>query len=305
MLTTSKVFVSIALFATVVFAQVIDESSLKSRYAGKEIPVPGPSPSGSLTFAVSMIPALRNLDAWAKDCPPEYSLSFSSSTDICRCFRKPSFAKPGATLCKSPPSGHGKTGCKDVSPNQSICGIICEAPGFKASSDNTDCVLARQNVTKSELECGTDAGAIQYLSADTKGGCICKDTQDPTFCGVAFGDPDAEMMCSDTTDLRGNREVKCAVKCSDEFTPKDKNTCELREVEGNTVTMAGTASPRAGEAACTSKVYSLPGKGGCQCDTSAPQGGTECVAGRNAYPVCMYEQGSGEEAACGIACVPG
>ncbi|KAJ7505720.1 hypothetical protein B0H11DRAFT_2186428 [Mycena galericulata] len=202
-----------------------------------------------------------------------------------------------------PPPTHGKEACKNVG-SGSKCTVDCE-PGYKASDDEKSCGAARNNVTMSEIGCSSDAGAVQYLSADPNGGCMCKTKQDSTFCGVAFGDPDAEMMCSDTTDLQGNREVKCAVRCSDEFIPKDKNTCEPREVEGDTVTMAGTASPNSGEAACASKVFKLSGKGGCKCDTSAPQGGTECVAGRNAYPVCMYEQGSGEEAACGIACVPG
>ncbi|KAJ7503456.1 hypothetical protein B0H11DRAFT_1985617 [Mycena galericulata] len=242
---------------------------------------------------------------FAQSCPTVKTISYASTSARCGCESRMNLAKKraaDAVQCM-PPKQHGRTGCKNVGAG-SMCTPACDA-GFKISADNTDCVLARQNLTKSELECGTDAGAIQYLSADPNGGCMCKDVQDSTFCGVAFGDLDAEMMCFDTTDLGGNREVKCAVKCSDKFTAKDKNTCEPSEVEGDTVTMAGTASPNSGEAACASKVYSLSGKGGCKCDTSAPQGGTECIAGRNAYPVCMYERGSGEEAACGIACVPG
>jgi hypothetical protein len=84
-------------------------------------------------------------------------------------------------------------------------------------------------------------------------------------------------MCSDTTDLQGKREVKCAVQCTGAFTAKDTNTCELVEVEGDTMTMAGSAKPRdSDEVSCTDKVFKLAGKGGCKCSSAAPTGATEC-----------------------------
>ncbi|KAJ6450589.1 hypothetical protein C8R47DRAFT_1170952 [Mycena vitilis] len=199
--------------------------------------------------------------------------------------------------CKPGFSDDGKGGCAQ--------GITCDPP-LKPSADGKSCVAARQNVTMSEFDCSSDAGSVQYLSADPNAGCTCKDSADGNCSDSASNsDPDAEMICSDTSDMGGNRHVACALKCTDAFIATDPKTCGPREAEGETVTLAGTATPNTGEVACTNKVYKLSGKGGCKCDTSTPQGATECTAGQNAYPVCAYEKGSGDEADCGIACVPG
>ncbi|KAJ7633380.1 hypothetical protein DFH06DRAFT_1222699 [Mycena polygramma] len=249
-----------------------------------------------------------NADVLTKACSAPKSVSYSSPNAACGCESSINKAnmrvKPAtATQCMPPPA-HGKAACKNVG-SGSQCTVDCEIP-YKASGDGKTCIPARQNSTKSEFDCGSNAGAVQYLSADPNGGCMCKDEDDGT-CSVSASnsDPDAEMICSDTTDMGGNRDVTCAVKCTDTFVATDKKTCGPREVEGDTVTMAGTASPNGGEVSCTSKVYKLPGKGGCKCDTAKPDGATECTAGQNAYPICAYEKGSGDEADCGIACVPG
>ncbi|KAJ7110790.1 hypothetical protein C8R43DRAFT_1159892 [Mycena crocata] len=243
----------------------------------------------------------------APKCPDPKVISYSSPSGPCGCESRMALAKkrrPDAVEC-TPPATNGKVGCKNVGTG-STCSPECDK-GFKASPDGKDCVPARANVTISELTCGSDAGGVGFLSADPILGCVCKDTLDPaTFCGVAVGDPDAEMMCSDTTDLGGKREVKCAVQCTGSFTSKDKNTCEVVEVEGDSVTLAGTATPReSSETSCKDKVFSLPGKGGCKCAASPPAGATECTAGTNEYAVCLYTKGSGEEADCGTSCVVG
>ncbi|KAJ7473350.1 hypothetical protein FB451DRAFT_1367341 [Mycena latifolia] len=164
---------------------------------------------------------------------------------------------------------------------------------FKPSADEKSCIATAKNEQKSELDCGADAGKVGFLSADPVKGCICETEKKDTFCGVSFGDEDAEMMCSDNTDATGKREVKCAVKCSDGFTAKDKNTCEKVEVEGDSVTMAGTAKPRdSEEVSCSDKVFRLPGKGGSG-------------VGPKEYAICQYEKGSGEEASCTTECIKG
>ena len=85
------------------------------------------------------------------------------------------------------------------------------------------------------------------------------------------------LQVTDTTDKTGKREVKCAVKCSDGFVATDKNTCEKVEVEGESVTLAGTAKPRDSDSVpCADKVWALPGKGGCKCAAEKPEGADEC-----------------------------
>ncbi|KAJ7616755.1 hypothetical protein DFH06DRAFT_1306947 [Mycena polygramma] len=230
--------------------------------------------------------------ALAKACSPPKSISYSSPKAGCGCESSMNNANKRvrpevATQCMPPPA-HGKAACKNVAPG-SKCTVECDPP-FKPSADEKSCIPDRQNATKSEFDCSSTAGSVQYLSADPNGGCMCKDEDDGT-CSVSANnkDDDAEMICSDTTDAGGNRDVTCAVKCTDEFFATDPKTCDPREVEGDSVTMAGTASPNGGEVACTSKVYKLPGKGGCKCDASKPDGATECTAGQNAYPICAVE----------------
>ncbi|KAJ6451668.1 hypothetical protein C8R47DRAFT_300553 [Mycena vitilis] len=247
--------------------------------------------------------------ALAPACTPPRTISYSSANAACGCEssmnRANARVRPEvATQCMPPPA-HGRAACRNVAPG-SRCTVDCDPP-FIASADETTCIAVRQNTTMSEFDCSSDAGSIQYLSADPNGGCICKDEDDGT-CSVSASnrDPDAEMICSDTTDMGGNRDVSCAVRCTDTFVATDPTTCGPREVEGDSVTMAGTATPNsASEVACTNRVYKLPGIGGCKCDTTTPTGATECTAGQNAYPICAYERGSGEEADCGFACVPG
>ncbi|KAJ7028739.1 hypothetical protein C8F04DRAFT_1118538 [Mycena alexandri] len=152
-----------------------------------------------------------------------------------------------------------------------------------------------------------DSGAVGFLTADPDEGCVCKSDRTDNFCGVAVGDPDAEMMCSDTTDATGRREVKCAPQCTEGYIIKDKNTCEMAEVEAESITLAGTGTPRdAFETRCTQKVFKLPGQRGCQCAASPPEGAQECRgAGENEYVVCRYRKGSGKVAACSKNCVQG
>ncbi|KAJ7110792.1 hypothetical protein C8R43DRAFT_962145 [Mycena crocata] len=236
-------------------------------------------------------------------CPPPKSISYSNPNGPCGCESSMNLAnkrRPGAIECLPPPA-NGKATCKNVAPG-SKCTVKCD-DGYAPSTDEKSCISVAKNTTISELSCGADAGSVGFLSADPVLGCVCKDTLDPaTFCGVSTGDPDAEMMCSDTTDLSGKREVKCAVQCTGSFTPKDAHTCEVVVVEGDSVTLAGTTTPRESlETSCKDKVFSLPGKGGCKCAASPPAGATECVAGTNEYPVCQYTKGSGDEAECGTS----
>ncbi|KAJ7910424.1 hypothetical protein B0H13DRAFT_2329407 [Mycena leptocephala] len=243
----------------------------------------------------------------APACPDPMIVSYASAAGPCGCAPSLKLAKkrkPDAVQCIAP-ANHGKLACKNVG-SGSKCSVDCET-GFKPSDEEKDCIPARKNETKSELDCGADAGGVGFLSADPVKGCICETEIKDTFCGVAFGDDDAEMMCSDTTDLKGTREVKCAVKCSDGFTAKDKDTCEKVEVEGDSVTMAGTAKPRdSEEVACSEKVFRLPGQGGCKCAPALPTGATECPGvGPKEYAICQYEKGSGEEASCTTECIKG
>ncbi|KAJ7715813.1 hypothetical protein B0H16DRAFT_1477118 [Mycena metata] len=181
----------------------------------------------------------------------------------------------------------------------------CDA-GYKPSPDETQCVPARANVTVSELDCGADAGSVGFLTADPVEGCVCKPTMTENFCGVAVGDPDAEMKCTDTTSSSGVREIKCAVQCTaPAFVANAQNKCE--EAESETSTLAGTNTPRDSfETPCTEKVYKLPGKAGCKCAASPPTGGQECRgAGENEYVICRYRKGSNRAAACSKNCVQG
>ncbi|KAJ7473327.1 hypothetical protein FB451DRAFT_1249008 [Mycena latifolia] len=246
-------------------------------------------------------------DPLSPACPAPMIVSYSSPTGPCGCVTSFNLAKkrkPDAVQCMPPPS-NGNAACKNVGTG-SKCTITCN-DGFKPSADEKSCIATAKNEQKSELDCGADAGKVGFLSADPVKGCICETEKKDTFCGVSFGDEDAEMMCSDNTDTTGKREVKCAVKCSDGFTAKDKNTCEKVEVEGDSVTMAGTAKPRdSEEVSCSDKVFRLPGKGGCKCAPNAPTGATECPGvGPKEYAICQYEKGSGEEASCTTECIKG
>ncbi|KAJ7084606.1 hypothetical protein B0H15DRAFT_848317 [Mycena belliarum] len=247
---------------------------------------------------------------FAPSCPDPMIVPYASAGAPCGC--APSLAKakrrtPDAVPCTAL-SSHGKVGCKNTSAG-SKCSVDCET-GFKPSPDEQDCVLAHRNQTKSEFECGAVAGRVGFLSADPEKGCICETEKKPTFCGVGFGDDEAEMMCSDTTDNSGKRAVNCAIKCSDGYMAKDPNTSEKVEVEGESVTMAGASKPRdSDEVPCTEKVFGLQGKGGCKCASTAPAGATECPPGMSPnnteYAICQYEKGSGQEASCTTECIKG
>ncbi|KAJ7923093.1 hypothetical protein B0H13DRAFT_1865192 [Mycena leptocephala] len=176
---------------------------------------------------------------------------------------------------------------------------------YKPDADEKECIVAHRNETKSEFDCGADAGNPGFLAADPVRGCVCEETLTPNFCGVSIGDPDAEMMCSDTTDSSGHREVKCRVNCSEGFTATEQTTCEVVEVEGETVTMAGTTTPRDDfESRCTDKVIALPGKRGCLCATEVPAGAEECPGvGPKEYAICGYVRGENDPAFCATNCI--
>ncbi|KAJ7726742.1 hypothetical protein B0H16DRAFT_1894661 [Mycena metata] len=242
----------------------------------------------------------------AAACPAPFVISYASTSGPCGCAATINMARrrrPDAVPCP-PPSSNGKVGCRNVGAG-SRCSVDCDA-GYKPSLDETQCVPARANVTVSELDCGADAGSVGFLTADPVEGCVCKPTMTENFCGVAVGDPDAEMKCTDTTSSSGVREVKCAVQCTaPAFVANAQNKCE--EAEAETSTLAGTNTPRDSfETPCTEKVYKLPGKAGCKCAASPPTGGQECRgAGENEYVICRYRKGSNRAAACSKNCVQG
>ncbi|KAJ7185032.1 hypothetical protein C8R46DRAFT_1300836 [Mycena filopes] len=234
-------------------------------------------------------------------CPSPFIISYASPSGPCGCVASINTAKvnlirldfPNQPLTlyrnavptrfsaaiTAPPSSNGKVGCKNVSPG-SKCSVDCDA-GYKPSADETQCLSAHANSTVSEFDCGADAGTVGFLTADPVLGCVCKPTQEANFCGVAIGDPDAEMTCTDTTSSSGVREVKCAVKCTaPQYVANTQNKCEEAEAESST--LAGTATPRDSfETSCTDKIYKLPGKGGCKCAATPPVGGQECRTQRD------------------------
>ncbi|KAF8153568.1 hypothetical protein K438DRAFT_2026689 [Mycena galopus ATCC 62051] len=240
--------------------------------------------------------------------PPATYVSYSSPNGQCGCERTMKLANKrdaAAVECKKP--ANGKPACRNTGPKSSECTIECDK-GFKPSPDEKSCVPAASDSSLSEMECSAEAGKVGYLTADPVLGCVCKTEMTENFCGFPAGDDeDAEQMCSDTTDSSGKREVKCNVKCSDGFVATDKNTCEKVEVEGETVTYAGTAKPRDSESVpCLDKVWALPGKGGCKCTAETPEGAEECLGvSAKEYAICGYEKGAGEPAFCATECVKG
>ncbi|KAJ7027802.1 hypothetical protein C8F04DRAFT_1266588 [Mycena alexandri] len=242
----------------------------------------------------------------AAACPAPFVVSYASASGPCGCAANINMARkrrPDAVQCQ-PPNANGNVGCRNVGTG-SKCSVDCD-DGYKPSADETQCVPERANVTISELDCGADAGSVGFLTADPVEGCVCKPTRTENFCGVAVGDPDAEMSCTDTTHSNGTREVKCAVQCTaPAFVANAENKCEEAEAESSTI--AGTGTPRDSfETRCTEKVFRLPGKAGCKCAASPPEGGQECRgAGDNEYVICRYRKGSGRPAACSKNCVQG
>ncbi|KAJ7027801.1 hypothetical protein C8F04DRAFT_1399330 [Mycena alexandri] len=95
-----------------------------------------------------------------------------------------------------------------------------------------ECPRPDSETVKSELECGAEAGKMEFLSAVPGEGCVCKSTQGQYFCGNPVGDDDALQMCSDKTS-NGNREIKCYVECSEGLVAKDKNVCEKPSTTSN------------------------------------------------------------------------
>ncbi|KAJ7084604.1 hypothetical protein B0H15DRAFT_848291 [Mycena belliarum] len=266
---------------------------------------PAASPTPASTTAVPAATGDLNSPA----CPDPMIISYSSPTGPCSCTSSRSHAKKrtaDAVICEVP--ANGNLACKNLGKG-SKCTVTCN-DGFKPSVDEISCIGIARNESKSEFDCGPNAGNVGFLSADPVKGCVCEPEKKSTFCGVTVGDDAAEMMCSDSTDGSGKREVKCAVKCSDGFTAKDQYTCERVEEEGDTVTMAGTSKPRdSEEVSCAEKLFKLSGKGGCKCATTVPAGATECPAGKSPnnteYAICQYFKGSGEEASCTTECIKG
>ncbi|KAF8153566.1 hypothetical protein K438DRAFT_1987531 [Mycena galopus ATCC 62051] len=281
------------------FKKSADGKSCESGDNKPKIEEPSTSPGGGETE-----PALE----LAAACVSPFGVSYSSASAPCGCVPNLKYAKkrqPDAVVCL-PPAKNGKVGCRNKAPG-SKCSVACD-DGYKPSEDEANCVIKREDVTMSEMECSAEAGQVGYLTADPVLGCVCKTEITENFCGFPAGDDeDAEQMCSDTTDSSGKREVKCNVKCSEGFVATDKNTCEKVEMEGETVTYAGTANPRDDSSeACTEKVWALPGKGGCKCAAEKPEGAEECEGvSSKEYAICGYEKGSGDPAYCATECVKG
>ncbi|KAJ7663658.1 hypothetical protein B0H17DRAFT_1184831 [Mycena rosella] len=121
----------------------------------------------------------------------------------------------------------------------------------------------------------------------------------------ASTDPNSKMMCSDTTDSTGSREVKCAVKCPPGFVLK--NGLCIIPTDGPSVTIAGTRIPRDDDLMpCGGKIFRLPGKGGCVCAATTPPGAEKCPGvGPKEYAICKYDKDSGNEAMCTTECIKG
>ncbi|KAF7363203.1 Alpha-L-rhamnosidase [Mycena venus] len=157
-----------------------------------------------------------------------FTVGWSSPTSKCGCtstFNQAKRRDPNAVQCL-PPANHGRAACERTGPASSRCNIICD-DGFQLTPDERDCVATARDETKSEFECSADAENPGFLTADPVLGCICAHAKTDNFCGVSTGDPDAEMMCSDTTDSWGHRNVKCQVQCSQGFAAKDQKTCKV------------------------------------------------------------------------------
>jgi hypothetical protein len=54
---------------------------------------------------------------------------------------------------------------------------------YKPDADEKECIVAHRNETKSEFDCGADAGNPGFLAADPVRGCVCEETLTPNFCG--------------------------------------------------------------------------------------------------------------------------
>ncbi|KAJ6601910.1 hypothetical protein DFH09DRAFT_1355163 [Mycena vulgaris] len=238
-------------------------------------------------------------DDFVKDCATDFPFSFASPTEVCKCYRKPSLAKSGSQ-CGPPPSGHGKSGCKNVGPKESKCGIICDAPAYKLSDDGLDCVLAVKDVEMKEDEC-SDAGGGQYMSAVPGQGCVCLDTPGPYWCKPATPDI-GTPMCSDKTTAAKGRVIECLITdCPVGFTAKGAK-CELDEGAFGTISSVTKCKT-------PSTIYALPATAGCSCvapGAAAPAGGKKCVIPGDGYATCTYANKTPRvPAACGSNCNPG
>ncbi|KAJ7725730.1 hypothetical protein B0H16DRAFT_1736039 [Mycena metata] len=173
----------------------------------------------------------------APQCPAGLTVSYSSPSKPCGCaasFNVVIKRVPDAVYCTPP--ANGLAACENLNTGSgSQCTIVCE-PTFEPTADGKQCQAGAGSGPKSEFDCSEDARDISYLSADPVRGCVCeKPLNDATFCGYPVGDPEseAEMMCHDTTDATGNREVKCGVQCFNDYVAKDKNTCAALPLTGS------------------------------------------------------------------------
>ncbi|KAJ7908396.1 hypothetical protein B0H13DRAFT_1878750 [Mycena leptocephala] len=245
-----------------------------------------PPATSRMTILIPLIPLIIS-NPVARLCTDPFTVTWSSPNSRCGCtstFNQARRRDPNAVQCL-PPANHGRVACENTGAASSRCKIICD-DGFQLTSDERDCIATARNETKSEFDCSADAENPGFLTADPALGCICADARTENFCG-------------------GHREVKCQVNCSEGFTATDQTTCEVVEVEGETVTMAGTTTPRDDfESPCTGKVIALPGKRGCLCATEVPVGAEECTGvGPKEYAICGYVRGEADPAFCATNCI--
>ncbi|KAJ6613883.1 hypothetical protein B0H10DRAFT_2436264 [Mycena sp. CBHHK59/15] len=242
---------------------------------------PGPTPNNTTT------------DDFAKDCSSDFPFSFASPTDVCKCYRKASLAKSAP-----PPSGHGKAGCKNVGPKESKCGIICDTPAYKLSTDGLDCVLAVKDKEMKEDECAEQDGGGQYMSAVPGQGCVCLSAPGPYWCKPATPDI-GSPICSDKTTAAKGRVIECTIgDCPTGFTSKGTH-CEQDEGAFGTISSVTKCK-------VPSTIYALPAKAGCSCvaaGDAVPTGAKKCGDG---YATCTYLNKTPRvPAACGSNCNPG
>ncbi|KAJ7667347.1 hypothetical protein B0H17DRAFT_1142752 [Mycena rosella] len=260
---------------------------------GTPDPTPDPTPK-----PVDPTPAPS--DDFVKDCAPDFSFSFASPTEVCKCYRKASLAKSGSQ-CGPPPSGHGKGGCKNVETKASKCGIICDAPAYKLSDDGLDCVLAMKDVEMKEDDCADAEGGGQYMSAVPGQGCVCLDTPGPYWCKPATPDI-GTPMCSDKTTAAKGRVIECLITdCPVGYTAKAAK-CEANEGAFGTISSVTKCKT-------PSTIYALPGTAGCSCvaaGAAVPSGGKLCAVPANGYSSCSYLNKTPRvPASCGTNCNPG
>ncbi|KAJ7185034.1 hypothetical protein C8R46DRAFT_1065762 [Mycena filopes] len=204
----------------------------------------------------------------------------------------------------------------------SYCSFQCK-PGFEKKDDLCVAKTTTEDPSKEPSD-PEDTKNDQPTASDLAPGC-----PDPFI--ISFASPTGNCGCVASVAMAKKRKAdailclppstngkvgckdvgtasQCSVHCDSGYMPStDEKECVKGQVEAESVTLAGTATPRDSfETSCTQKVFKLPGQLGCQCAMATPDGGQECSgAGENEYVICRYKKGSGKVAVCSKNCVQG